>query len=79
MDFNLSDDQQMFYDTVRRFAENELAADAAQRAMRAGFPHDVARRAAELGLIGITFDEKDGGAGGSPFFPIAFKAPVIEI
>ncbi|MDF1855040.1 acyl-CoA dehydrogenase family protein [Pseudooceanicola sp.] len=65
MDFNLSDDQQMFYDTVRRFAEKELAADAAKRAMQPQFPHDIARRAAELGLIGITFDEKDGGAGGS--------------
>jgi alkylation response protein AidB-like acyl-CoA dehydrogenase len=65
MDFNLTDDQRMFFETVRRFADRELSAGAAARAMTPAFPHDVARKAAGLGLIGITFAEADGGAGGS--------------
>lgn len=65
MDFDLTGDQQMFWDTVRRFADRELAADAARRAMSPAFPHDVAERIADMGLIGITFAPEDGGAGGS--------------
>lgn len=65
MDFNLSEEEQLFFDTVSRFAEKELAPDAAKRANSTEYPWDVARRAAELGLIGITFDPADGGAGGT--------------
>ena len=65
MDFDLTADQQMFHDMVRKFAEKELAANAAERAMQRSFPYDVAGKAAELGLIGITFDDAAGGAGGT--------------
>lgn len=65
MDFSLSDEQVMFQDTVRRFAKAELAVGAADRARQSAYPWDVARRMAELGLMGISLPECDGGHGGS--------------
>jgi alkylation response protein AidB-like acyl-CoA dehydrogenase len=65
MDFTLTDDQQMFQDSIRRFAARELAPKAAERAKAHGYPWDVAQRMAELGLMGITLREADGGLGGS--------------
>ncbi|MEK9851125.1 MAG: acyl-CoA dehydrogenase family protein, partial [Candidatus Puniceispirillum sp.] len=53
MDFDLTTDQQMFYDMVRRFAEKELAANAVERAHADGYPWDVAEKFAEMGLLGI--------------------------
>ncbi|SHK13298.1 hypothetical protein SAMN02745194_04251 [Roseomonas rosea] len=65
MDFNLTEDQRIFADSVRRFAEEHLAAGALERAHRPGFPYDVAQLMAQQGLLGITIPEKDGGQGGT--------------
>lgn len=65
MDFDLSDEQKMFQSSVRRFAQAELAPGAVSRIADDAYPYDVARKAADMGLLGITFDEADGGAGGS--------------
>lgn len=65
MDFSLTEDQRIFADSVRRFAEEHLAADALKRAHTPGFPYDVAQLAAKQGLLGITIPERDGGMGGT--------------
>jgi len=65
MDFSLSEEQQLYQDSVCRWAAQELAPEAVARAMSDTYPRDVARKAAEMGLIGITFAEADGGAGGN--------------
>src|SRR5258705_2269388 len=65
MNFDLSDEQKMFRDSVRGFAEHHLAAGALARAHQEEHPWDVARLMAEQGLLGITISEKDGGQGGS--------------
>lgn len=65
MDFDLTDEQSQFEESVRRFAESELAADAVARAKCGEYPWDVSRRLAEIGLLGITVPEKDGGQGGT--------------
>ncbi|MGM0562403.1 MAG: acyl-CoA dehydrogenase family protein [Pseudomonadota bacterium] len=65
MDFKLAEEQQMFYDTVRKFALNELADGAAARANASEYPWDVARKFSDMGLLGITVPEEDGGAGGT--------------
>ena len=65
MDFRLSEEQAMFCDSVRRFAERHLAEDALARAHTPGFPWDVAKLAAEHGLHGLTIPEQDGGQGGT--------------
>ena len=65
MDFELTQDQQIFYDSVKRFAVNELADGAVDRANSDGDVWDIAARVAEMGLRGITIPESKGGIGGS--------------
>lgn len=65
MNFDLSDEQKIFRDSVRGFAERHLAAGALARAHQEEHPWDVARLMAEQGLLGITISEQDGGQGGS--------------
>lgn len=65
MDFSLSDEQRMFADSVRGFAERHLADDALARAHRSEYPWDIARLMAEQGLLGITISAEAGGQGGS--------------
>lgn len=65
MDFELAEDQRIFRDSVRRFAIEELASGALERARTRGYPWDVARRMAEQGLLGITVKAADGGQDGT--------------
>ena len=65
MKFELEEEQNIFRETVRKFAEKHLATDAVQRAHADTYPWDVARLLAENGLLGITIAEEDGGMGGS--------------
>ncbi len=65
MDFELTEQQRLFADSVRRFAAAELAKDAQTRAHDPRFPFSAARQLAAQGLLGITIAEADGGQGGS--------------
>src|SRR5689334_6996820 len=65
MDFHLTPEQTQFRDSVLRFAKNELADGALERAHASGYPWDVAKRMAAHGLLGITIPEADGGQGGT--------------
>ena len=65
MDFQLSEEQRLFQESVRGLARRHLETDALKRAHAPGFPFDVARLFAEQGLIGITIPEADGGQGGT--------------
>ncbi|HEV7803366.1 MAG TPA: acyl-CoA dehydrogenase family protein [Burkholderiales bacterium] len=65
MDFALTEQQQMFRDSVNVFARKELSVGALERAHSPEFPHDVARKMADAGLLGILLPEEDGGAGGT--------------
>ena len=65
MDFDLTPEQRDFRDSVRAFAEGELAEGALERAHSSEYPWDVAQKMAKNGLLGITVDEEDGGGGGS--------------
>src|SRR4051812_24477719 len=65
MDFQLSPEQREFAESVRRFARDELAAGALERAHGAKYPWETARKIAGQRLMGIAFGEKDGGVGGT--------------
>lgn len=65
MNFDPTPEQEMFRDSVRRFAQAQLAKDALKRSKDARFPFDASRLAADFGLLGITIPEKDGGQGGT--------------
>jgi alkylation response protein AidB-like acyl-CoA dehydrogenase len=64
MDFNFTAEQQAFVDSVRRFARDQLAPGAMERAHAGRFPRNVAQLMAKQGLLGIAFSEEDGGQGG---------------
>ena len=63
MDFSFSDDQELLRKTVREFAEGEIAPHVMRFDEAQEFPTDILRRAGELGLLGILFPERYGGAG----------------
>lgn len=65
MDFSLTEEQTMFQDSVRRFAHDVLAPKAAKHARMPGYPWEVAQSMAEMGLMGISLPETDGGMGGT--------------
>jgi isovaleryl-CoA dehydrogenase len=50
-------------DTLRDFVSREVEPQAAEPARTETFNHALFRRAGELGLLGVTIDEKYGGAG----------------
>ena len=79
MDFELTQEQTLFRDTVSRLARSELAEGAAARARSGAYPWDVAKRLAEAGLIGITAAEADGGQGGGLIEAILAIQAVAEI
>ena len=64
MDYQLSEEHLLFQETVREFVEREIAPRAAEIDATDRFPRDIFERMAELGLLGIPFEEKYGGAGG---------------
>lgn len=63
MDFNLTDDQRAFQETVRSFALERIAPFAATWDEHGTFPVDTLREAASLGLAGIYCSEQYGGSG----------------
>jgi alkylation response protein AidB-like acyl-CoA dehydrogenase len=65
MNFDLSDEQKIFADSVRRFAVENLKDGALQRAHDSEFPWDTAELIANNGLLGITIKPEDGGLGGT--------------
>jgi alkylation response protein AidB-like acyl-CoA dehydrogenase len=63
MDFNYTDEQLMIKDTVRKFADDQVAPGAEERDESEAFPEDLWKACAELGLVGVTFPEEYGGLG----------------
>ena len=61
--FDHGDTIEMLRDTVRAFAEGEIAPRAAEIDATNQFPRDLWPRLGALGLHGITVPEADGGAG----------------
>ena len=62
-DFGLGETMDMLRATVRRFAAREIAPIAAAVDANNEFPRELWPRLGDLGLLGITVDEADGGAG----------------
>jgi alkylation response protein AidB-like acyl-CoA dehydrogenase len=65
MNFELSEEQRAFAESVRRFAQDQLSSGALARAHSPEYPWDIARLLAGQGLLGIAFPEADGGQGGT--------------
>jgi isovaleryl-CoA dehydrogenase len=63
LDFQLGDEIDALRDTVRAFAQAEIAPRAAEIDRSDQFPMDLWRKMGELGVLGITVEEHYGGAG----------------
>ena len=58
-----TEEHKMLRDMVRDFARNEVKPLAQELDEKGGFPHESVKKMAELGLMGIPWDEKYGGTG----------------
>ena len=63
MDFSFTEEQEALRETVRRFAETELAPLVREAEETERFPRHLFRRFGELGLIGVRYPAEDGGSG----------------
>jgi pimeloyl-CoA dehydrogenase small subunit len=66
MDFAFSDEQRLLKDSVERLLADHYGFEARQRFMKepAGWSRAPWRNYAELGLLGLPFEERHGGIGG---------------
>jgi len=63
VDLSLTDEQQHLRRTVREFAEGEIAPHVMEWDEASKFPQEIIPQLGELGLLGVIFPEKYGGAG----------------
>ncbi|HEX3464507.1 MAG TPA: acyl-CoA dehydrogenase family protein [Candidatus Elarobacter sp.] len=76
MNFDLTDEQKAIRDLCRQFAREEVAPQAERNDHEERFPYDLVRKMAELGLMGLPFPEKYGGAGADT---VSYALAVMEI
>ncbi|WP_439620870.1 isovaleryl-CoA dehydrogenase [Hyphomonas sp.] len=63
LNFDLGETADMIRETVKNFAQNEIAPRAAEIDRTDTFPRDLLPKMGELGLLGITVEEEWGGTG----------------
>ncbi|HMA73260.1 MAG TPA: acyl-CoA dehydrogenase family protein [Xanthobacteraceae bacterium] len=68
MDFAFTDEQRLLKDSIERLLADRYAFEARQRFMKEpeGWSRALWRSYAELGLLGLPFEEKHGGVSGGP-------------
>jgi butyryl-CoA dehydrogenase len=76
MDFTFTEEQKMLKTMVRDFALNEVEPMAAKVDDESMFPEANFKKLGELGLLGIPYPEKYGGAGAGP---VEFALVVEEL
>ena len=76
VDFDLSDEQKAIQELCRDFARNEVAPRAEEMDRSGEFPYELVGKMAELGLMGLPFPERYGGAGADT---VSYALAVMEI
>jgi butyryl-CoA dehydrogenase len=76
MNFDLTDEQQAIAALCRDFAREVVAPAAEELDREARFPYAIVAQMAELGLLGLPFPERYGGAGADT---VSYALAVMEI
>ena len=76
MNFELTEQQALLQQTIRDFAQAEIAPGASERDEAARFPRELIPKMADLGLFGVMIPESYGGAG---LEPLSFAIIIEEI
>ncbi|QQY80109.1 butyryl-CoA dehydrogenase [Keratinibaculum paraultunense] len=76
MNFNLTKEQEMVRDVMRKFAEEEVEPIAAEIDEESRFPRETVEKMARYNMLGIPFPVEYGGAGGDE---IAYVIAVEEL
>ena len=76
MDFDLTSDQLDVQKLCREFADGEIAPHAEAWDAKAEFPLDVVKKMGDIGLLGLPFPERYGGAGADT---VSYALAVMEI
>ncbi len=63
MDFDLTEEQKMIQETIRKFADEEIAPFASENDKKARFPREIFQKLAELGFMGTPIPEEYGERG----------------
>jgi alkylation response protein AidB-like acyl-CoA dehydrogenase len=63
MNFDLTQEQQMIKKTIKEFADKVVAPGAVERDRTNEFPKEIFKQLSDMGMMGLPFDEKYGGAG----------------
>ena len=63
LNFGLEDELNMLREQVNAFAASEIAPRAAEIDRNNEFPNDLWKKLGDMGLLGITVSEEDGGSG----------------
>ncbi len=62
MDFDLTEEQRLFQEMVRDFADKEIAPQAEELDEKGEFPYEIQAKMANLGLFGLPIPEEYGGS-----------------
>lgn len=76
MNFQLTEEQQMVQNSIREFAQNEIAPRAREYDEAEKFPQEQLSGLAELGCLGMIIPEEYGGAG---FDTVSYSLALEEI
>ena len=66
MNFELSEEQSLLRDSIRRFVNERVKPNARKWDKEEEFPHDVVQELGDLGLLGIMVAQEHGGGGMGP-------------
>ncbi len=69
MDFSLAEERTLLQDTIKRFLTNEYKFEKRRAIVSSpdGFSREIWKQLADLGLLGLTMRDEDGGMGGDAF------------
>ncbi len=79
MSFNLTESQKAVQELARKFAEEEMRPHVLKYDESQEFPHDIVKKAADLGFMGMTWPEELGGAGLSEMEAIVIIEEIAKV